>query len=143
MHNNKIIHDYIYEWDGKKRAGNRPICWWPGSYRIRVVNLAADAPEIFFLRPKAVICQNNGSGTSIHNCVQNFAKEISKKFDLKMEKVLWVEISPKEPFDIQVITFTLVTDIENNRLFSATWRDARPNELKTIEPYLADFLGDE
>ncbi|MFO7749159.1 MAG: hypothetical protein R6V54_03610 [Desulfobacteraceae bacterium] len=143
MADNGILHDGLYEWDGTARPGKKPICWWPGSYRIRIVNLALHGSGIRYLRPVAVICQNNGSGTSVHSCIQNFAKEISKEYNLEMEKTLWVEISHTPPFEIQAATFTLVSDLAGNKLFSTKWRDLRPNEVQTLEPYLADFRDED
>ncbi|MFO7885546.1 MAG: hypothetical protein R6U68_12040 [Desulfobacteraceae bacterium] len=140
MNKKNILYDGLYEWTGTTREGEKPICWWPGSYRIRIIDLASDEPDIFHLRPTAVICQNNSSGTSIRNYVQNFARAVSEKYNLEMEKTIWVEIAPTHPCEIQAATFKLVSDLENNRLFSVRWRDLRPNEFSTLEPYLDDFI---
>lgn len=135
-----IVHDGVYEWDGKSRDGKEPICWWPGSYRIRVVDLEKDAPGMLYIRSTAVLCRNRGgSGTSIRGCIQNFAKHLSREFGLDMAKVLWVEISRMDPDDIQVANLKRLSALGGNSLWEANWRPARPNELAILAPYLNDF----
>ncbi len=135
-----ILHDTVYEWEGKTCDGKRPVAWWPGSYRIRIVDLTADRPDLLHLKSRAVICCNRGKGTSIRNCVQHFAKKVSKRFGLDVTRVLWVEIDKNDPREIQVANLTRVAVISGNDLFSATWRPARPNELAFLSPFLIDFF---
>ena len=136
----KILYDGIYEWDGQSRNGKAPFCWWPGSYRMRIVNLASDNTDLLYLKSKAVLCKNAGTGTSIKNCIQNFAKTISEEFNLEIEKVLWVEIDQKDASDIQVANLSPVKKALNgNTLFSAKWRPARINEIEFLKPFLVDF----
>jgi len=133
---NTILYDTVYEWDGKSRNGKQPICWWPGSYRIRIVDLTSKKPGLSYLKSRAVIFRNHGTGTSVKQCIQNFAKTICQEFDLKITETLWVEIGYQDPTDIQVANLTPVTVIGGNRLFSATWRPIRPNEKAILAPYL-------
>ncbi|GEM_PF-179128 len=136
----KILYDGIYEWDGQSRNGKKPFCWWPGSYRIRIVDITSDNPDVLYLKSEAVICKNAGTGTSIKNCVHNFAKTISAEFNLEIEKVLWVEIDRKDASDIQVANLSPVKRaLDGSSLFSAKWRPARTNELEFLNPFLADF----
>ncbi len=138
----KFIYDGIYQWDGKSIDGKKPFCWWPGKYRIRIVNLVSGNknPDIIYLKSVAVICKNAGTGTSIKNCVQNFAKTISKEFNLEIEKVLWVEIDKNDISDIQVANLSpLKHALGGNALFAAKWRPAMPSEIKMLQPFLKDF----
>ena len=136
----KLLYDGIYKWDGKSRNGKKPFCWWPGVYRMRIVNFASDNPDILYLKSIAVICKNAGTGTSIKNCVQNFAKTISEEFNLEIEKVLWVEIDKNDISDIQVANLSpLKHALGGKTLFAAKWRSAMPNEISLIEPFLIDF----
>lgn len=137
-----ILHDTIYEWDGKSNDGEKPVAWWPGAYRIRIVDLTAKNPGMIHLKYRAVICRNCDKGTSIRNCIENFARKISQKYELDIGRVLWVEISQKDPKDVQVATLKKVSPMGGNDLYSASWRPARPNELKTLEPFLVDFTDD-
>jgi hypothetical protein len=130
-----ILYDGIYDWDGKNRDGEMPVCWWPGSYRIRIVNLESESTDVLYIRPRAVILRNRGRGTSIQNCIQTFAKKIAARFDLDLAKVLWVEVDARNPEEIRVANITYVTALGGRELLAATWREARANELAILKPY--------
>ncbi len=137
-----ILHDTIYEWDGKSSDGEKPVAWWPGAYRIRIVDLTAGSPSVIHLKSRAVICRNRDKGTSIQNCIENFAKKVSQKYDLDITRVLWVEIGQGNPNEVKVAILKRVSPMGGNDLFSATWRPARPNELESLAPFLVDFTDD-
>lgn len=134
-----ILHDFIYEWDGKSTDGEKPVSWWPGSYHVRIVNMAADVENISYLVPVAVILKNariNPSmNTSLRNYIHNFAEKISKEYDLNMEKTLWVELDDT----IKVTRLQPDPKVVAATLYSITWRPIRPKELEMIEPYLDDM----
>ncbi|MDY0375071.1 MAG: hypothetical protein RBQ72_04995 [Desulfobacterium sp.] len=134
-----ILHDTIYEWDGKSSDGEKPVAWWPGAYRIRIVDLTAGSPGMIHLKSRAVICRNRDKGTSIRNCIENFAGKVSQKYDLEIDRVLWVEVGQKDPRDVQIATLKKVSPMGGKDLYSASWRSARPNELKMLDPFLVDF----
>ncbi len=136
----KFLYDGIYKWDGKAKNGKTPFCWWPGAYRMRIVKFSSENPDIMYLKSTAVICKNAGTGTSIKNCVTNFAKTISGEFNLEIEKVLWVEIDKNDTSDIQVANLSpLEHALGGKTLFTAKWRPAMPNEIKFLTPFLKDF----
>lgn len=139
-----IVFDGIYEWDGRSTDGRQPICWWPGSYWMRIVDLTKDRPNVVHLKSHAVILKNRGKGTSLRNYIQNFAKIISEKYDVDIEKSMWVEIirsRPEEPEEICVANIDCVSRLSRQKLFSALWRPVRPNELKLLEPWLFNMLS--
>ncbi len=134
-----ILHDITYEWDGKSRAGEKPICWWPGSYRVRIVKLGDDTRKISYLFPVAVIFKpqkmRKKMNTSLQNYIDNFAKKISKTYDLDIDKTLWVELGD----NIRVAQLHPDRKLSDETLYTISWRDARPNELAMIGPYTKDF----
>jgi len=134
-----ILHDITYEWDGKSHAGEKPISWWPGSYRVRIVKLGDDTREISYLFPVAVIFKSQkkpkSMNTSLKNYIDNFAKKISKTYDLDIAKTLWVELGA----EIQVAQLHPDRKLSNETLYTISWRDARPNELAMIDPYIKDL----
>jgi hypothetical protein len=134
-----ILHDITYEWDGKSHEGEKPISWWPGSYRVRIVKLGDDTKEIRYLFPIAVIFKSKkiteSMNTSLKNYIDNFAKKISKTYDLDIDKTLWVEIGDK----IQVAQLHPDRKLSDETLYTISWRDARPNELAMINPYIKDL----
>lgn len=131
-----IEHDGIFEWDGKNRPGEKPMCWWPGSYRLRIVDLASDDPHMFYIKSKAVLLRNRGTGTSIRNCIQAFVKKISTDFKLDIPKVLWAEVEADGTDEIMVANIAKVRALGGDELFSVTWRKARPNEAELLEPFI-------
>jgi hypothetical protein len=134
-----ILYDGVYKWDGKQRGGQTPVCWWPGEYRIRIIRLNAENPKIHFLKEHAVLCRNMGKGTSIRNYVQNFARLISAKYHLHLEKTLWIELLEYPPGDIQVATLNRVGSLSSTSLYTASWRPILPNERNLLAPYMEGF----
>lgn len=135
-----ILHDFIYEWDGKSKDGEKPVSWWPGSYHVRIVQLAKGNGNISFLVPTAVLLKNAkinpAMNTSLRNYIYPFAQKISKKYDLDMDKTLWVELDEET---IRVTRLHPDPNFPDTILFSVPWRDVRPNEFEMIEPYLKDM----
>lgn len=135
-----ILHDFIYEWDGKTKDGEAPISWWPGSYHVKIVKLSTDDDNISFLVPYAVLLKNAKlnptMNTSLRNYIHTFAKKISKKYELDIEKTLWIEMDEKW---IRVTRIKPNANLRDAILFDVTWREIRPNELEMIEPYLSDM----
>ncbi|MCK5695505.1 MAG: hypothetical protein KAH62_02695 [Desulfobacula sp.] len=134
-----ILHDFIYEWDGKSISGEKPISWWPGSYRVRIVKLETEKTGLSYLIPFAVILKNVKApatiNISIRNYIHNFAQKISKEYDLDINKTLWIELDGK----IKVAMLNPDRQLADETLYSISWRSIRPNELKMIEPYITDM----
>lgn len=137
-----ILYDGIYEWDGKSTDGQQPICWWPGSYRMRIVDFSSDNPKITYLKSYAVILKNIGKGTALRNYIHNFARVVSEQFDIEIEKTVWAEINHGKQYEtdsLMVANIRCVSHIADRRLFSAVWREAMPNELALLTPWTADM----
>ena len=134
-----ILHDFIYEWDGKSTSGEKPISWWPGSYHVKIVKLGTDNKNISYLVPIAVILKNARTqatmNTSLRNYIHNFAQKISKEYDLAIDKTLWIELDD----NIRVAMLNPDRQLAPETLYSISWRPIRPNELAMIEPYITDM----
>lgn len=134
-----VIHDFIYEWDGKSKDGEKPVSWWPGAYHIKIVKLACETNDISYLIPTAVILKNARSNpemnTSLKNYIHTFAQKISEAYGLNMEKTLWVEL------DDTIRVTRLIPDpkVVVATMYAISWRDIRPNELEMIQPYISDM----
>jgi len=132
-----LLHDFIYEWDGKSHDGKKPVSWWPGSYHVKIVRLSTDEENIRFLVPTAVILKNAKTrpptfNTSIKNYIHTFAEKICEKYNLAIGKTLWVEVDDT----IRVTRLPAGDTALAATLFAISWRPIRPNELELIEPYL-------
>ncbi len=134
-----ILHDITYEWDGKTHTEAKPISWWPGAYRIRIVQLGADSGNLSYLTPVAAICRpirkTGTMNTSLGNCIENFAKAIARKYDLEIHKTLWIEADDR----IMVAQFNADRKLTDETFYSVSWRPARPTELTMLEKYIDDL----
>ena len=134
-----ILHDFIYEWDGKSRHGEKPITWFPGAYKVRIVTLGDDTAPVHFLFPVAVLLKpihKKDSGyQSLKNYIHNFAEKLAAAYDLDIPKTLWVEITEA----VRIAHLNTDRKLADITLFSFTWRDARPNELSLLQPYIDTF----
>ncbi len=134
-----ILHDFIYEWDGKSQDGEKPVSWWPGSYHVKILSLVKDSDNICFLVPVAVVLKNAKTNqtmnTSLRNYIHSFAEKISKKYELDLEKTLWIEIDD----EIRATRLQPNPKIVTATLFDVKWRPIRPNELEMIKPYINDM----
>lgn len=135
-----LLHDFIYEWDGKSTKGEKPISWWPGSYHVKIVKLATDKKNISYLVHTAVILKNARTkpemmNTSLKNYIHNFARKISKEYDIDIDKTLWIELDDK----IRVAQLNPEQKLDPETLYSITWRPIRPMELAMIKSYITDM----
>lgn len=134
-----VLHDFIYEWDGKTKDGQAPVSWWPGSYHVKIVKLSKETENVSFLVPTAVILKNAklnpNMNTSLRNYIHVFAQKISKQYDLDLEKTLWIEMDDI----IRVARINPDPNFPETILFAVPWRDIRPNELELVEEYLKDM----
>ncbi len=134
-----VVHDFIYEWDGKSVDGEKPVSWWPGAYHVKIVDLSLKSSDISYLIPTAVILKNARTNpemnTSLKNYIHNFAEKISKAYDLDMEKTLWIELDDT----IRVTRLKPNPKVVAATMYDICWRAIRPNELEMIQPYIADM----
>ncbi len=78
---------------------------------------------------------NQAMNTSLRNYIHSFAEKISKKYELDLEKTLWIEIDD----EIRATRLQPDPNIVSATLFDVKWRPIRPNELEMIEPYIKDM----
>lgn len=135
-----ILHDFVYEWDGKSKDGKKPVAWWPGAYHVRIIKLAEKSSGMTYLIPTAVILKNakleNEMNTSLRNYIHTFAEKICAKYDLRMSKTLWIELDDT----IRVTRLNRDPKVSSLTMFDIKWRDIRPNELEMIEPFISDMV---
>jgi hypothetical protein len=134
-----ILHDFTYEWDGKSKSGKTPISWWPGAYRVRIVQLGDDKNGVQYLFPVAVLLKSvktdAAMNTSLKNYIHNFAERLSEEYGLDIDKTMWVELRNK----VRIAHLNQDRKLTQRTLFSFSWREARPNELDMIAPYIQDL----
>jgi len=137
-----ILHDVTYEWDGKSRNGEKPISWFPGAYRVRIVKLVSDDAPVHFLFPMAVLLKpvpkKDFTYQSLKNYIHNFAEKLAAEYDLDIHKTLWMEISDSSD-RVRIAHLNPDRKLSDITLFSFTWREIRPNELAMLTPFLENF----
>jgi hypothetical protein len=134
-----ILHDFTYEWDGKSATGKKPISWWPGCYRVRIIRLGQENDSLKYLFPFAVVFKPVKTeavmNTSLENYIHYFAEEISRQYGLEPAKALWIKLG--DP--IRVAQLKPERKLSDETLYAVSWRSVRPNEMAAIEPDLTDF----
>ena len=137
-----ILFDGIYSWSGKTGTGKRPVSWWPGSYKVKIIDLSDTTPNgVFHMRPWICLFTDTGKGFNVRNHFQYFAQSICQEFGLVLQKVLWVEYFPHgRPMDVAVIKEGAL--IGRERLYTVQWRTVRDDEVSLIQshPSLQDGL---
>ncbi|MEX1299008.1 MAG: hypothetical protein AB1Z81_08370 [Desulfotignum sp.] len=134
-----ILHDFTYEWDGKSATGKKPISWWPGCYRVRIIRLGQEDDTLTYLFPVAVVFKPVKTkavmNTSLENYIHYFAEEISRQYRLEPAKVLWIKL--EDP--VRVAQLKPERKLSDETFYSISWRPVRPNEMAAIEPDLTGF----
>ena len=131
-----IIFNGKYNWSGKKGGDLRPVHWWPGSYRLTIIDLSKNMPGVKMIRPTVIIASDTGAGFSAKNYFENLAKNICRDFKIDISKILWVEYHPSEPVEIEVAMFKNVTELKSETIYSVQWRPVMTNELEVIKKFL-------
>ncbi len=134
-----ILFDGEYKWDGKKEDDHKPVSWWPGSYRLKIVDVSKARPDIHTLKPYIVFSGQTMDGFTVAGRYQDLVKSVCKKFDLELEKLLWISYKTKGDGKLKVAVFKNINRISPDvLLFYVEWRPLLENEYKEIEAYLPD-----
>jgi len=138
---NMILYDGIYSWSGKTSTGKRPVSWWPGSYRVKVVDLSDTTPDgVYHIKPMICLFADTGKGFNVRNHFQYFAQSICQEFGLRLKKVLWVEYYPEGPA-MDVATLNEGAMVGKERLYTVHWRPIHEDETLLIEPHIGTKNG--
>lgn len=91
-----LIHDDIYSWEGfggKLRLGS-------GSCRLRIYDLKKGYTRgLAHLRPFIVVVSDiPGGRMSIKSCAGHIATYVTKEFNIKPHRMLWVEYYPEKKY---------------------------------------------
>ena len=138
MVENVIIYAGKYNWSGKKKGLEPPVSWWPGSYRLKIIDLTDERPDVLKIKPIIIVGSDTGEGFSAKNHSQNLAKSVCKDFNLDLKKVLWIEYYPKEPVYMEVAMFKQLTKIGMEIIYSVKWRPIMANELDAIKDFVPE-----
>jgi len=114
-----------------------PIAWFPGSYEVKIFQLATFSKKIHHLKPFLCIYAPTGEGQSISASPEKFAKQLCSDFSLTIERVLWVEdlLTPGNRY--QVVMFTKSGKIGETIFYRTEKRLASRREIAMIRRELS------
>ncbi|WP_300674232.1 hypothetical protein [Desulfoluna sp.] len=130
-----ILFDGIYSWSGKTSTGKRPVSWWPGSYRVKIVDISDTTPQgVFHMKPVICLFADTGKGFNVRNHFQYFAQSLCQEFGMALTKVLWVEFFA-EARAMEVATLKEGTMVGREMLYTVDWRLVHEDESALIETH--------
>ena len=132
-----IIFDGKYTWNGRKEkdSSHKPVCWWPGSCRLTIVDLSDAAPGLLMLKPVIVLADETQEGYTVGNRYQDLVKNVCREFNLNEDKVLWITYNLEYDDKMKVAVIAPRTRVGDQVLYSVTWRDLMPNEIAMVSRY--------
>ena len=133
-----IIFDGNYTWSGRKNDADKPVSWWPGSYRLTIIDRSGETPGIRMLKPVIVLAAETKKGFVVRNRYQDLVKKVCKDFNLQMDKVLWISYNPNFISEMETAVFTPVTRLGSEVMYSVQWRSVMPNEVDEVRQYIPE-----
>lgn len=130
-----IIYNDVFSWDGSRTSGKTTVCWWPGSYNIKIIDVSLTGENVRLFKPYICIFSNTGKGTSIVNHTQSFLKRISEEFNLDPENTLFVEHFPDKNL-FEVVNVTRSWSIGVDTIYSIKRRHVNTHEINFLEKHL-------
>ncbi|MEW6671246.1 MAG: hypothetical protein AB1427_06050 [Thermodesulfobacteriota bacterium] len=109
------------------------------AWRVRIINLSLGRPDIRHIRPFIVFTSPAGNGIFKTNCAESMGKRIFRDFSLNMAETLWLELFPDTSGKIYAAVFTPRFTYGPEAYYDIGWRPIRPNELRTIAPFIAEI----
>ncbi len=133
-----ILFDGKYTWDGKKDGKDKPVSWWPGSYRLKIIDLSEENPGVYRLKPIIVLAAETKEGFSVEPRYQDLIKNVCKKFNINLDKVLWISYSSESYEEIKAAVIEPASRIGSELFYTIQWRPLMDNELKEVKRFLPD-----
>ncbi len=135
-----LIHDDVFVWQGfggQLRLGS-------GKCRLRIFHLGKTAPNgLSYLRPFIVVASDiPESRMSVKSCAGHIATSVAKAFDIKPNRMVFVEFYPRTTYGPQdenviperfdAVEFTWLGD----KAVHPKWRALEPLLLDTVREFM-------
>lgn len=133
-----IIFDGDYSWSGKKNDENKPVSWWPGSYRLTIIDRSGETPGVRRLKPVIILAAETKEGFLVKNRYEDLVRKVCKDFNLEMDKILWTSYNLNSHSEMEIAVFNPVTRIGKEILYTVGWRPVMPNEADDIRQYIPE-----
>ncbi len=131
------IYDSIFQWDG----WGGPLKLASGKCRLRIFDLKKGTNEnLAFLRPIIVIISDvPDSKMSIKSCSAHIATQVTQKFSIEPNRMLFIEYYPKITYG-DTNQYTIMEKYEavefkwyNDKAIEPKWRSLKPPILDAIK----------
>jgi hypothetical protein len=133
-----IVYDGIYRLPADVVQGFKPRSQWEYAWQVRIINLELSRSTIEFLKPMIVAVNQIGSRSCLTSCAESIGKRISRDFNLKIARVLWVEQFHNKPKQWQVADFKPKSNFGPDTSYHIQWRPVRPNEIELIKQFIPE-----
>lgn len=114
---------------------------WACSWRLRILDLSMHQPEIKHLKPYVVVATQTGEGIFKTTCAESLGNRVCRDFKLDINQTLWIEHFPGDPDRMYVAVFSPRSYFGTQIFYDIAWRPIRPNEIKTIKPFIPECEG--
>jgi len=136
-----LLFDGTYRLGGYARKSQRSAAAAKPSWRIRIIDLAVDAPDIRHLRPFIVHAARNPGSVFPAHCADTLGPRILRDFGLKIRNVLWIESSTEAPHRLRVAVFRIRSVSGNREPYTIRWRPIQENERLALSRSIPETLA--
>ena len=126
-----LIFDGTYRLERDEDPGIKPVhaCAW----RVKVIDFSLSGASVYaYIRPYALLAVRKQGGIFKTSCAESLGKRICRDFNLRVDKVLWVEVFADLPKSLYVAVFTPRHKGEEVN-YSISWRPIIENEQRAID----------
>ena len=110
---------------------------WAYAWRVRIIDLTLDQPQVTHLKPYIVFITPSEEGVFTANCADHMGKRVCRDFNLDVGQTLWVECFT----NILVATFTPRSQFGPDISYTVGWRSLRANELETLKKFIPEIYS--
>jgi hypothetical protein len=136
-----VVYDGIYRLPADAVQGFKPRSQWEYAWQVRIINLELSRSTIEFLKPMIVAVNQVGGRSCLNSCAESIGKRISRDFNLKISRVLWVEQFHNELKQWHVAAFKPKSSFGPDTSYFIQWRPVRPEEIELIKPYIPEIVA--
>ncbi|GBC59663.1 hypothetical protein DENIS_0604 [Desulfonema ishimotonii] len=134
-----IFYDTIYRLNAQDKkaseAPENPSCAW----RLRVIDFAAGAPDVVFLRPFIAVTFPLHKRIFPKSCLECMGEKIFSELMLSIPHLIWLECFPDLPEKMYTARFRQKSAGETDLLYTVTWRASLPNEIDAIRHFIPEI----
>ena len=133
-----IVYDGIYRMPDQITRGFEPRSEWSYAWRVRIINLELNHSGVNHIKPMIIAVNQTGSKTCLTSCAESIGKRISRDFNLKISRILWIEQSHHKLKQWHVAVFYPKSSFGPDIDYHVQWRPIRSGEIELIKPFVSE-----